>query len=563
MKVSIDFINDMAKPVFVVEFDGSIVQINPHGHLLLNKLLHKNNIDTIYEIEPDFDLCTDFEKTRKTIYLKKLKLNIDVYVSTYDSDKKVLIYIFDNILFNEEINNIFNSMGYAIAILNAEGVIETVNNALYLQTGLTREETEPGNCLKEHYKNKTTCITEPTYFDIIREKKSVVKRTSYKTGITLLFKGTPIFEKNGEIKRIITIGQNVSDNSALDEMLILSQKSNSISTAIVINEINEYFSNENFVITSDIMKKTVNTAIKVANSDSSVFIWGESGVGKEMIAKIIHYSSKRKNNPFVTINCAAIPKELFESELFGYEQGAFTGASKFGKKGLLEEANGGTVFLDELGELPYAMQSKLLRAIQENKIRKVGGNSNIPIDVRYVSATNLKIEQILDNNVFRNDLYYRLSVIPINIPPLRQRRDDIIPLISHFLYYYNEQQGKTVVLSKKALRKLINYDWPGNIRELKNIIERNVLLADNDLIDDVEMSDTIIINKDNLLDEDRNSENIIICNTIPIPEAYDIVFKHLVKKVYEENGSIVKTASILEIDPSTIHRKIKKGELSL
>ena len=310
------------------------------------------------------------------------------------------------------------------------------------------------------------------------------------------------------------------------------------------------------------MKKVVNTALKAASSDSSVFIWGESGVGKEMIAKIIHYGSERKDKPFVAINCAAIPDELMESELFGYEQGAFTGANKFGKKGLLEEANGGTIFLDELGELPYTMQSKLLRAIQENKIRKVGGNKDIPINVRYVSATNLSKEQFLDNNILRTDLYYRLGVVPINIPPLRKRKEDIIPLIKHFLNYYNEQQGKTVVLSKKALNKLINYDWPGNIRELKNTMERTVLLADQDLVDDVEINMNLNFENMNEVGDEKN-QDVVVCSTIPMSKAYDEVFNNLVKKVYKECGSIVKTAQILEIDPSTIHRKIKSGRLVL
>lgn len=561
MQITKNLVDSMAKPVLVVQPNGMISYINVHAQMMLRKLIHKDNIETIYEIEPDFDYSNICSETKKAIYFSNLKVNIDIFKAIYDYNLDVLIYIVDNILFNIEVDSILNSIEYVVNIVNADGAVEFFNDAGYSITGLSHEDTEPGHSLIEHYREKATCVTEPTFFGAIREKKSFIGRTTYKTGVTLLNKATPIFLNNGDVKRVLIIGQDVSENSALDEMIILSGN-NSAPTVIRFNEINKYFSEEKYIVASETMKKIVNTAIKVSTSDSSVFIWGESGVGKEMIAKIIHYSSDRKDNPFITINCAAIPSELMESEFFGYEQGAFTSANRLGKKGLLEEADGGTVFLDELGELPYAMQSKLLRAIQENKIRKVGGNKDIPINVRYISATNLTAEQFLDNNVLRSDLYYRLGVIPINIPPLRKRRADIVPLVRHFLSYYNEQQSKTVVLSKKALRKLIDYDWPGNIRELKNMIERLVLLSDRELIDDIEMSGNFYLNDGGEYEDDKD-QNIIVCNTVTMPEAYDEVFNSLVKKVYRENGSIVKTASILNINPSTIHRKIKQGKLTL
>lgn len=562
MVVTKRLIDTMAKPVFAVKSDGKIVQINEHGRLMLSKLLGRSEITSILEIEPDFDATKIDDMFVKTIYLQKLKLSIDIFPASYENgEPKVFIYIFDNILFNEEVDAIFNSIEYVINIVNSEGAIESLNNAAYTILGITHEDSSAGHNLVEHYEKKTTCITEPTFSNAMRERRGVVGRISYRTGTVLLNRATPVFSKDGKIKRVVIIGQNVSENAALDEMLILSGENNNVPTMVRFNEISQYFGDENYLITSEKMKKIVNRAIKVASSDSSVLIWGESGVGKEMIAKLIHYSGNRKTKPFVTINCAAIPAELMESELFGYEEGAFTGAKRLGKKGLLEEANGGTVFLDELGEMPYPLQSKLLRAIQENKIRKVGSNKDIPINVRYVSATNLKIEQILDNNILREDLYYRLGVIPINIPPLRQRREDIIPLVKHFMSYYNEREGKTVILSKKALQKLINYDWPGNIRELKNTIERNVLFAEKDLIEDIDIDVDIqdLESENDILPE----QNIVINHTVSMDEAYNEVFNRLVKKVYQEKKSIVKTAETLGINPSTIHRKIKDGRLNL
>jgi len=346
----------------------------------------------------------------------------------------------------------------------------------------------------------------------------------------------------------------------MEERLILAEKHKN-EYCMKIDEITEYFKINHVVFSSDIMKKIVNTAIKVATSDSSVFIWGETGVGKDLIAKIIHNASPRKNKPLISINCASIPSELFESELFGYEQGAFTGAYKFGKKGLLEEANGGTVFLNEVGEMPYPMQSKLLTAIQENKIRHVGGTKDISLNVRYISATNLNIQQILDNNRFRRDLYYRLSVVPIYIPPLRARRDDIIPLIRHYLEIYNKQYGKSVSLSKNVMKKLIYYNWPGNIRELKNTLERLVVLAENNLVDDLDIEEMYKYNA--LLSDEAVNNEIVVRNIVPLKKAQNIIENILVNKAYKETGSIVKTAELLGVNPSTIHRKIKKGELKL
>lgn len=550
------------KPVIVVKNDGGILFINKNAKLMLSKLLHRESINNIHEIDESFVADQEKDIESKSIYINKLNIPILLYKAKWDDDQDVIVYLFDNIIFNEDVDNLLNAIDYPVNVVNSEGAIEFFNNAGYRTIGLTHADTEPGHNILDHYEKKSTLITEPTFMKALREKRSVIGRASYKTGVSLLNRATPIFKRNGEVKRVLIVSQDATENAAINEMLILQgNKEKDASTIIHLNEVSNYFSDQNYIVSSDEMRKVVNTAIKAATSNSSVFIWGESGVGKEMVAKIIHYSSQRKDKPFITINCAAIPSELMESELFGYEKGAFTGAINTGKKGLLEEANGGTVFLDELGEMPYGLQSKLLRAIQENKIRRIGGNKDIPIDVRYISATNLAAERFLDNNVLRSDLYYRLSVVPIKVPPLRERKQDIIPLIHHFMSYYNEQQKKTVSLSKKAIMRLINYDWPGNIRELKNVIERTVLLAENELVEDID-----------LFNESYNdyggegltlSQYFDVYDSITIDEAYDELFNALVKKEYKKTGSIVKTAKVLGINPSTIHRKIKSGKLVL
>ncbi|HAD03916.1 MAG: Fis family transcriptional regulator [Desulfuromonadales bacterium GWD2_61_12] len=222
---------------------------------------------------------------------------------------------------------------------------------------------------------------------------------------------------------------------------------------------------------------------KIAKSDAStVLIQGESGTGKELIAKAIHYESARADKPFMAINCAAVPETLLESELMGHEKGAFTDA-KMQKKGLFEYADGGTVFLDEIGDMELGMQAKLLRVLEERSFRRVGGVKDISVDVRIVSATNKDLQKGMEEKTFRTDLYYRLQVIPIFLPPLRERRDDIIALTEHFIAHFNREFGKNVKgISKMAEKFLVEYSWPGNIRELKNIIERAIILENDDTL---------------------------------------------------------------------------------
>jgi DNA-binding NtrC family response regulator len=231
------------------------------------------------------------------------------------------------------------------------------------------------------------------------------------------------------------------------------------------------------------MNQVLEMVRKVAKSDAStVLIQGESGTGKELIAKAIHYESARADKPFMAINCAAMPENLLESELMGHEKGAFTDA-RTQKKGIFEVADGGTIFLDEIGDMDIGMQAKLLRVLEERTFRRVGGTKEIPVDVRVVSATNQELLQKIEEKTFRNDLYYRLQVIPIYLPPLRERREDIMPLVEAFIDFYNKEFGKTVTgVSKMAVKFLEEYDWPGNVRELRNIIERAIILENEDTL---------------------------------------------------------------------------------
>jgi transcriptional regulator with PAS, ATPase and Fis domain len=248
----------------------------------------------------------------------------------------------------------------------------------------------------------------------------------------------------------------------------------------------EKFSNftfEHIISRSPRMQDVIKRARVVAGSDSTVLIAGESGTGKELFARAIHNASRRADYPFVGINCSAIPEALLESELFGYEPGAFTGASKNGKLGKFELAHKGTLFLDEVGDMPLFLQAKLLRVLQERQVLKLGGTVPKDIDVRIIAATNKNLEELIRDKMFREDLYYRLNVIPLEIPPLRERPEDIPALIAHFLDYYNQKFGKKVRgFSEKAMQFIMAYSWPGNVRELENIVEYGINFAEGDTI---------------------------------------------------------------------------------
>lgn len=297
------------------------------------------------------------------------------------------------------------------------------------------------------------------------------------------------------------------------------------------------------------MKKIMTIVEKVSASDTSVLIQGETGTGKNVLARHIHFLSHRSDGPFITIDCGAIPENLLESELFGHVKGAFTGAIR-AKRGLLEEAHGGTVFLDEIGELPPQTQVKLLRAIQELEIRPVGGNHPIKIDARFISATNRNLKKEVDSGGFREDLYYRLSLIPLHLPPLRERREDLLQFVGQFVREFNQRHNKTVTqLSPTVLRKIMELPWKGNIRELKNVIERAVLLSDGSLID----SECFGAGG---MDRDIAGEDSA-CEPVLLKKAVEEAEKDAIRRAFRlAEGNRSKAAVILGIGRRTLYDKI-------
>ena len=327
---------------------------------------------------------------------------------------------------------------------------------------------------------------------------------------------------------------------------------------------------DEIVGTSRKMQEVFKLIGRVAKSDVTVLITGESGTGKELIAKAIHKYSHRRNKPFLAINCAALPPNLLEAELFGYEKGAFTGAVS-SKKGIFEQANGGTIFLDEIGELELSLQSKLLRVLQEKEIRRIGGNKTIKVDVRIVAATNRNLEREVKKGNFREDLFFRLNVVNVEIPPLRERREDIIPLAVYFIKKFSKEFKLPVKeLSESAVEWLLGYDFPGNVRELENMILRAMLLSPVDVIDVKDLKPTAATTKEPSFEEAiRNF--VVEVFTVEQKEKnnlYDLVVKSAERILISEvlrycNYNQVKAAKVLGIHRNTLRRKMRELNIEI
>ncbi len=315
-------------------------------------------------------------------------------------------------------------------------------------------------------------------------------------------------------------------------------------------DITDYFNQPNIVGQSDAMLKVFSVIERVAATDSTLMILGESGTGKELVAMTIHYQSPRAEKPLVRLNCAALPESLIESELFGHEQGAFTGAIKL-KPGRFEQAHEGTIFLDEIGDLPMSTQVKLLRVLQERHFERLGGTETIEVDVRVITATNKDLQEEVEAGRFREDLFFRLNVIPITVPPLRERKEDVPLLIEYFLGKYEDKTARVMRFSKKAMDALIGYDFPGNIRELENIIERCATLAASNKIEEEDLPR--FISKSAAKEPD-----------LPLSSVMALAEKdYIIDVLKHTNGSRVKAAQKLGISRKSLWQKIKGYEIEI
>lgn len=318
------------------------------------------------------------------------------------------------------------------------------------------------------------------------ERVTAIQRTH--KGKTILATGIPLFDDEGRVRRVIINSRDTTELDQLQAELSRIRQDLERAETEVAQLRQEGLPPGGIVLHGETSRRIADLLRRVAKSDATVMLTGESGVGKEVFARLVHRESLRSNAAFIKINCGALPRDLVESELFGYEAGAFTGAQRTGKPGMLELANHGTLFLDEIGELPLDMQVKLLHVLQDRTVTRLGSTRPIPLDIRVVAATNRNLSEAMGAKAFREDLFYRLNVVPVAVPPLRERRDDILPLLRHTLSAFNAQYRTRKALSHAAARALVAYEWPGNIRELRNMVERLVVTSPNDMIDVEEIS---------------------------------------------------------------------------
>jgi transcriptional regulator with PAS, ATPase and Fis domain len=446
------------------------------------------------------------------------------------------------------IMDIFNSLYIGVHIVDANGVTVLYNKTCEEIEGITSSWIV-GKEMKMLVRDGV--YSESIALEVIEKGKKVAKTQRVKDRY-IFSTGIPIFD-NGELINVVV---SVMDMTSMEKLKFNFNELKSINTKIqreldLLNSLD--IKNNSIISKSKEMKKIMLLAVKVAKVDSTVLIEGESGVGKGVLSKYIHDNSNRANGPFVKVDCSALPETLIETELFGYAEGAFTGARKEGKVGLIQLANGGTLFLDEIGELPLNMQVKLLSVIQDKTLQQVGGVKNIPINTRIIAATNKDLYSMVEEGTFRKDLYYRLKVVPIKMIPLRERRVDIVPLIKIFLEKLNEQYKYGKMISPNAMRLLINYDWPGNVRELENEVERLVVTSESEVID---VEDIYVGDIDNKWTVNMDSKKSFKENVY----SYE---KILLQDYIQKTNNIHELSNITGLEVSTLRKKAKRLGLEL
>ena len=448
----------------------------------------------------------------------------------------------------EKIKHIFNSLDIGVHIIDAKGITVLYNKACEEIEGIS-EDWIVGKDMKKLVRDGV--YSESVALEAI-EKSQTVAKTQRVNERHIFSTAVPIYEY-GELVNIVV---SVMDMTSFENLKTQFNELKRVNLRIQkeLDILNAKDDEKDFIVSkSEEIEKIKTLVCRIANVDSTVLIEGESGVGKGLLSKYIHKNSNRKNGPFIKVDCSSLPEGLIESELFGYEEGAFTGARKDGKVGLIQLANGGTLFLDEIGELPLNLQVKLLSVIQDKVFQRVGGTKNISIDTRIIAATNRDLYAMVEEGTFREDLYYRLKVIPIRIPPLRERKMDIVPLINFFIEKLNDYYNYNKVISSGAMRLLINYDWPGNVRELENEIERLVVTSEFEIINEEDVLSGDIGNVNSMrVDENRLfKENVL---------RYE---KILLEDYVSRSRDIHELSEKAGLEESTLRKKAKRLGMNL
>lgn len=556
-------LQDSYSSIFVSDANGNVLRVNEaytkltgiKGEDIVGRNMYDLVAEGYYDRAATIEVIESLEPVtyiQKTITNKTLRVTGNPIFDTKGELTRVLVAVedvseLDNISQQlnyvkqreEEVNSIIEASFDSIFLTDAHGQVLAINSAYTRITGLKPTEVIGKNCrdlIQEGIIDRSETL------EVINTRQPVTFTQKLKNGKTLLVTGNPIFNKKGDLTRVLTNGRDITELNKLRQEV---EHAHSLKQHYE-NELKK-LQTEAYIVASPPMRDIFEMVLHLGKVDTTILIQGESGVGKEVIAQEVHKNSLRWDKPLIRINCAAIPENLLESELFGYEAGAFTGAKKEGKMGIFELADQATLFLDEIGELPLHLQAKLLRVLQEKEIVRIGSTKSIPVDVRLIAATNRDLREMVKNNEFRQDLYYRLNVVPITVPPLRQRKEEIPALVNSFLTNFNKKYGLNKSVATSLMDALISYDWPGNVRELRNVVERLVVTTSQSVISELPFRDT--------MENAHTRSTSAVEGPINLRDQLAELEKTIIIDYIHKYKSTRKTAGALGLSPTTLCRK--------
>lgn len=564
-----DIITNSPNGILVVDQEQNIRFMNKSVEHLLNLDPSSAIGRPLYEAIPEIK---NMEKMDEQIYRVEFKeksyYTIPFQMEGEEGGENTVYFILDlyenQLLRSElsyqkemtkELEEILEGSFDGILVTDAEGKVLYVNSSYERVTEIRKKDLE-GKYMKDLM--NPVWMPNSVAYVVAEQKQPVSKRQIVKSGRHIIVTGRPVFNKKGDIKKIVINARDITEIYELTEELQQSKEMGKqyLESFSDYTASDEKDGKNTILAVSKEMQDVLTLAEKVANFHATVLILGESGVGKEEMAKFIHGNSLRSDAPFITLNCGAIPANLLESELFGYEKGAFTGAMQSGKEGLLEAADGGTVFLDEIGETPLDFQVKLLRFLENKEVRRVGSLETRHVDVRIIAATNRDLAAMVEEGTFREDLYYRLNVVQIEVPALRKRIDDIIPLASLFLHKYNEMYNQQKLLTYEVMEELKKYPWVGNVRQLKNVIENMVIVSNNDYLQTEDLPWVTQKMKNPM----QTMINTVMENSseMSLNEATEALEKLIFQEAKESCSTTRAIADKLKVNQSTVVRKLQK-----
>ncbi|HCY85851.1 MAG TPA: AAA family ATPase [Desulfobacteraceae bacterium] len=556
-----DAIIDSAHNLIIsVDMSGRVKIFNKSAEKFFGRKFGDVRNKKIEEIYPDSKLRQVAHSGRSEI-LQKVEVNNRLFLSNrspiVDENNRIIgaVAVLQDIselelvsdelsrvkALNKEFDAIFESSFDGIWLSDGQGKVLNMNRATEKIFGFSRDQLigkYPADMLEEGVYSRSSAVRA------IEKKETVTTTLTTRDGKTIIATSTPVFDENNNISLVVN---NIRDATHLFELQSQLDQMKGL-TELYQKKLRQVEVKKGFVYQSARMEDVVSLALRLADVECPVMITGPSGVGKELVADIIHSNSGRRDGPFIKVNCGAIPENLMESELFGYESGAFSGANRGGKPGLFALAHEGTLLLDEIGELPLHMQVKLLRAVQDKSIVRVGGTKPFKVDIRLLAATNRNLEEMIANNEFREDLYYRLNVAAISIPALNERREDIIVLVAHFLSRFNRKYNKHIEFTDEVMDAWYRHDWQGNVRQLENAVERAVVTA----------RDPVVTTHDLTPTPTGKSAAQDTREVMPLPEAVARTEQQLIRQVFSQCKTTREMAKRLGIHQSTLIRKAAK-----